>query len=348
MTLDRLHLHPKMICVLVAAVVCAGCGGVVSTREELVAFTQAGAQSKANVAKLAQAIQTAGPYKVGPGDVLVVQMGEAVHPAIDAAATQVDQRNIERCRVDGAGRIVLPIVGPMNVKGKTLAEVERQIVAAYCPKYVTHAPNALVKIEEYETGSVTVMGAVAKPGAYDMRRDEMTLINALVKAGGIIGGGNLQCVRIRGAADGSERKIVMPVKEGVTTFEDAPLKKGDVVQVEATDAQYFLVFGLVKKPGAYPYPAGQEYNLAQAIGFAGGLDDTAPDFIQVYRKDAEGKIRGVKVTLSGNGPTSAINVPIRPGDIVAVDHTSGSKTRNIFSKILHGDLGVTANYNFFK
>jgi len=338
MVIKGAAVHPAAACLLlVVAATCLGCGGRISSPEELAAFTRAYTPMRIDLSKLA--VQPSGPYKLGPGGVISVQVDDIVRPVEDEAPPEAGPpREPPRYRIDGAGTICLPLIGQMKVQDKTISQIEHEISASYHPRFLVNMPNVIVRVQEYDVSQVTVLGAVARPGTYEVRRNELTLVDALMKAGGIAGAGSCK-VRIRNADGSAERLVAMPVKGTNAAFTNTPLKSGDVLQVEGAEAQYFTVNGLVVRPGAYPYPSGEEYNLAQAIAFAGGPGEFAPDLVHVYRKDADGKVLKAKVRLTGNDAHSAINVPVRPGDLIAVEHTSGSSIKNFLARIT--GIGVT-------
>jgi polysaccharide export outer membrane protein len=86
-------------------------------------------------------------------------------------------------RVDIQGMISLPLVGPIKVSGKTIAEVERLIEARLEEKYLQD-PYVTVFIREYESQKVTINGWVDRPGVFSLK-GKTTLIQAMSMAGGI-------------------------------------------------------------------------------------------------------------------------------------------------------------------
>jgi len=317
----------------------------VSNPAELLSFSQAPTAARVDLARLSDAKASAGPYRVGVGDLLAVSLDDAVKPRLAAEAGADVPPQIYMCRVDSYGNIVVPILGEILVESKTLSEVEGMLSSEYHPKYVNHAPNVVVKVQEYDTTTVTVLGAVERPGLQELRRDEMTLVGALMKAGGVqlnaIG-----AIRIRraGSSDTTE-KVNLPVKGVDTPFNDVRLRAGDIVEVDGQQPPVFTVTGLVGRPGAFPYPAGTAYTVADALAFAGGPTDLAPDYVRIYRKTSEGKIESARVNISGTGQSSSINVPVRPGDLVAVEHTFSSRTQTLLSRTVHGGVNAGATYD---
>ncbi|MCJ7728567.1 MAG: hypothetical protein MUO27_01615, partial [Sedimentisphaerales bacterium] len=88
-----------------------------------------------------------------------------------------------------------------------------------------------------------------------------------------------------------------------------------------------------------------QYNLMQAIGFAGGLDlEADPRYATIYRLKGDGTILSAPFELVGtkNGArlTDALNVPIKPGDIVSVDQTPRTRTNLFLQRVFNVNVGA--------
>ncbi|MBL7222732.1 MAG: polysaccharide biosynthesis/export family protein, partial [Candidatus Brocadiae bacterium] len=234
------------------------------------------------------------------------------HASVVEAKSGLFAQDAFVCRVNQAGAIRLPI-GDVKVAGGTVADAERAVEGAYCPKHVATPPAVFVKITEHLTSGVTVVGGVKEPGKYNLRSDEMSLVGLLMKAGGIVPGG-AGVVRIR-HADSFDPKdaetLALPVRDASIPFADIALKEGDVVEVERLDTQVFTILGLVQSPGTFPYPTDARYNLAQALAFAGGGDPVGdPRYISLYRQDASGNLVTARFRQDGNHLTQAASLRI--------------------------------------
>ncbi|MBN1138398.1 MAG: SLBB domain-containing protein [Anaerolineae bacterium] len=169
----------------------SGCGDKVPTPtpRQMKAFEEAGPKRpKVDMDLIERARLHAGPYRVVSGDVLEFTM-PALLQAVTAAELQAAQSQIEEdrpylCRVNPRGAIVLPAVSELEVAGLSLAEVEEKVADAY-RRYATLQPLVFVRILEYDTYPVAVLGAVAEPGIYELRHDQMSLVALLMAAGGI-------------------------------------------------------------------------------------------------------------------------------------------------------------------
>ena len=110
-------------------------------------------------------------YRVGPNDLL------------DIEVLDLDKENQKRTvRVNAAGAITLPLIGPIVVAGLTAQQVEAHIAKKYSEKYLQN-PQVAVFIKEFTTERITVDGAVIKPGIYPLT-GQITLLRALALAGG--------------------------------------------------------------------------------------------------------------------------------------------------------------------
>ena len=71
----------------------------------------------------------------------------------------------------------------------------------------------------------------------------------------------------------------------------------------------------------------------QAVAFAGGFNQAAePRYATVYRQKPDSTIVNATFkVIDGSKLTNASNILIKPGDIVAVEHTSRTR-KNLFIK----------------
>ena len=141
------------------------------------------------------------------------------------------------------------------------------------------------------------------------------------------------------------KTLALPVRGLNIPFADVALHAGDSVVVEAPQEQYVSVMGLVSRPGNFPYPPNTRYTLVQALALAGGLDLTAdPRYVCVYRLNADGAVASATFHLSDpkrpQQLTDALAVPLKPGDVVSVEHTPRTRTNVFFDRIFRISLGL--------
>lgn len=86
-------------------------------------------------------------------------------------------------QVDSSGRISLPLVGVVNVAGKSIRQVEQELIRFYGASYL-QSPNITVFLKESSRQRVSVDGEVARAGLYPVAA-QTTLLDAIALAGGL-------------------------------------------------------------------------------------------------------------------------------------------------------------------
>ena len=315
-----------------------------SVTDNLSKFNKAGPiQPMVDVSKLIRARRYPGLYRVVPGDVLEFRMPAILRVITPEMIDSLGQIEPYVCRVSSTGTITIPIVGEIIVAGKSIDQVESLLAGLYWPKYVNTSPAVVGKVIRYREARISILGAVNEPGIYPCRSDEMSLVNLIMKSKGIVDEGAAVIRICQAGDDNGKNRIVLPVKGLNIPFADAELQDGDIVEVEQINPQVFTVIGLVKESGTFPYPPGVRYNLMQALAFAGGVDKlAAPKYARVYRQCGDGSIITASFRLQGTSPVDAANLIIKPGDIVAVEHTFSTKTRLFLAQIFRVTTGINA------
>lgn len=325
------------------------------TAEELEAFERARSTvATVDMDRIEKAKLKTGPYRVVPGDVLEFTM-PALLQAVTAKEVQAAQARSQAdypylCRVRDSGAIVLPAIGKMEVAGLSLAQVEERVTNAY-EAYVVTLPSVFVRVSEFKTSKVYITGAVEEPGVYALQADQMTLSYLLTEAGGISEAGAAVVRVVRSdepnepnevGAAAEEEPILLPVVNTNIPFHDLALEDGDTVVVEQTQMPLFSVLGLVSKPGNFPYPPSADYNLTQAIAYAGGFDPVAePRYATVYRLKEDGGIARVPFRLIKDGEfTDVMATPIHPGDVVAIEHTPRTRANTTIHNLVRINTGI--------
>jgi polysaccharide export outer membrane protein len=109
-------------------------------------------------------------YRIGPGDLLKLEVFE------------VEELSSEE-RVSEDGVIVMPLIGAVQVGGRTPREAEQQIADVLGRNYLQN-PQVNIFVSEYASQDVTVSGSVEKPGVYPIK-GRTTLLQAIAMAGGV-------------------------------------------------------------------------------------------------------------------------------------------------------------------
>jgi polysaccharide biosynthesis/export protein len=156
--------------------------------------------------------RTNGAYEIGPLDVL------------DISVFQVPELT-KTVQVADTGTVNLPLVGEIPVAGKTSQEVERDLTARLGAKYVNN-PQVTVFVKEYNSKSVTITGAISKPGVYSIK-GKTTLLQVVAMAGGFgqVSDSTVLVVRQSDGKRSAATFDVSAIQDGKA--EDPPLQSGD-------------------------------------------------------------------------------------------------------------------------
>ena len=147
---------------------------------------------------------------------------------------QVDIFNIpdlsREMQVDASGRISMPLVGTIDARGKTAAELAAAVEASLRGRYVRN-PDVTVNIKSSVSQVVTVDGQVVEPGLYPVT-NQMTLMRALASAKGLSEFARQDDVVILRTVDG--RKMaglynIAAIRRGA--YDDPAIYANDVIVV---------------------------------------------------------------------------------------------------------------------
>ena len=162
-----------------------------------------------------------GNYKIQPEDVLSITVYE--HDDLKTKA-----------RVSTNGNISFPLLGKVEVAGLTVQEVEDYLRVELERDYLVNA-DIQVFIEDYHAKQITVLGAVEKPGKYDMNTEkETTILEAIAMAGGFSKVASVNGTLIIRTEDSEKQSIPVRItditKKGMKD-KDVALETGDVIFV---------------------------------------------------------------------------------------------------------------------
>ncbi len=120
-----------------------------------------------------------------------------------------------------------------------------------------------------------------------------------------------------------------------------PMVVCEVKKYQNESERIFTVMGLVNDPKTFPYPPDVQYNLMEALAFAGGLDMVAdPRYVKIYRQNTDGHVLSATIRVGDKYFNDAYAVMIKPGDVVYVDHTFGTRVNKFMSDVFHITVGA--------
>ena len=246
-------------------------------------------------------------YRIGPKDLLEL--------------TVIGFQDLNRqYRVSEEGKISLPYLGELQVEGMTKSDLEKRLVQLLGEKYLEN-PQVSVVIVEYQSRRVFLIGAVAKPGPYELM-GRLTLLKLISQAGGLTADAGSEIVVMRQLPDGDKTSLKIPVEDLLLKGDaslDIPLQSDDIVSVPLDVMVQIYVTGQVKNAGAFSVRKSNIPTLLRAIAQAGGFSERADkgDVI-IKRFDESGKEIRIKVDVNNIIKGKDSDVQLLENDVVIV------------------------------
>lgn len=114
-------------------------------------------------------------------------------------STSATQNSLQILTVDSEGCITMPIIGDVKVSGLTREEAEAKIEKLIMDGEYIADPKVHVRFAKL---TISIIGDVAKPGRYDINKDQLTLFEALALAGDLTIYGDRENVAVIREKDG--------------------------------------------------------------------------------------------------------------------------------------------------
>lgn len=155
---------------------------------------------------------------VGPGDIFDVR----VYNEEDLSAEY---------RVEQDGTIDFPLVGRIEVAGLDPSAISNLIRDRLREGEYLVAPHVSVRVQEYNSRRISVIGAVREPGSYTIR-SRMGVVEAVSLAGGFTALANRDGTLLTRRIDGELRTFSVPVDRISSGQEpDVTVRAGDILHV---------------------------------------------------------------------------------------------------------------------
>ncbi len=188
---------------------------------------------KWSVAALAAAVgwaQEASPTGAGDGS-----RPDYILQASDLLRIQIFQQDdlTREVRVSQEHKIVLPLIGALEVKGRTVREVQELVRELYDRDYLVN-PQVNVFVLEYAKRSVNVIGSVNSPGVVMFPQEQgMNLLDAISRVGGFSRLADRRRVKLSRQVEGKTSTFVINVDDLIqgNATQQWPLVQDDVIFV---------------------------------------------------------------------------------------------------------------------
>ena len=309
------------------------------------------AQSTSAPLPLPAAQQAYSDYILGPGDeISIVVFGYEEYSLTTS--------------VDPSGEIALPIIGAVNVAGKT-TQAAAQEISSQLDYYLVN-PVTSVALTSLRPVFVSVSGEVQRPGPIrldnledqgngrgnDLETQLPALSTAIVSAGGVTPKADIRNVQVkRTLPSGEENVFTINLWNSIwsdTASENILLQDGDVIFVPELTADQNLdtrlvarsslapetvrirVVGEVTAPGEVAVPPNS--SLSSAIAIAGGPTEDARLSRTVFvRLNDDGVVEEEEVDLASLTDT----YQVRDGDVIIVPKRNSSSILDFAARLLN-------------
>lgn len=253
-----------------------------------------------------------GELPLGPGDLVAISVFD------------VPEFSELKVRVSPAGTVMLPLLGRLRAAGLTPGDFRETLQRQLGEKYLQD-PQVTVSVLELKSHRVSVLGAVERPGVFEMT-SRLRVTDVLAMAGGLREDASKTIYLIRQARAGNRASALSGLSgrtvgvagqgESGETAEESPgdliieiglnklvnggqdlnlpLRSGDVIRVPLAGSVY--VGGAVEKPQSVAIRGA--LSVEQAIVAAAGPREVADwGDVRIYRRTAGGGREIIQVDL---------------------------------------------------
>ncbi|MFA6397012.1 MAG: polysaccharide biosynthesis/export family protein [Sulfurimonas sp.] len=300
-------------------------------------------------------------YTVGAGDALEVSIWEAPPATLFGAglsdiksggATSKVSTFPEQV-VQSSGMINIPFAGQITASGKSLQEIENEIIKRLHGK--ANQPQVLVRLTRNASANVTIVGEVGASVRMPLSPRGEKLLDALAAAGGVrqpVNKMTMQVTRGNVVRAMPLERVILDPKQNIV------LQPGDVITAMYQPLS-FTVLGATGKNEEQNFEA-QGISLAQALARAGGLQDARADAqgVFIFRFEDENAMdwkSKPNVTPDGKVPVIyrvdlknpatffvAQGFPIRNKDVLYVSNAPAAEMQKFLNILTSAIFTVTA------
>ncbi len=239
---------------------------------------------------------------IGPGDMVQVDVLDTPEMS-------------QQVRVTDAGTIPLAYLGSVHIAGETPARAAAEIQQALMNKGVMRHPEVTLRVQEYATQDVSVVGQVHAPGTYAITTPQ-TVLKIVSLAGGLTEAADRHIVVKRhGSAEQSTYYLSNDPQQALSDM--VMVNPGDTVLV--SHAPVIYIMGDVSRPGGYAISTNDSHlSLMQAISMAGSANKTSVQSrVRLIRKTAGGQV-DIPVRLDRIEKGKEADVALQPNDVIFV------------------------------
>ena len=251
-------------------------------------------------------------YVIGPTDVLDISILDLYSEGLETTV---------RREVSASGYIDLPQL-PVRLKaeGLTKDQLRAEIEKAYSPKILKN-PSVSVTVAAARQSTFSILGAIARPGAYPVMRRDMRLLDALALAGDV-SQTNIEHLYVIRQAPPARKSTTQPGQEGAASgkplsaselppLPELPEEKAAAAQAQSQPASTQPVTQPVTQPATTDIPTKRGGTVADSFPRPWPTTTAANDAAVPPVEDTP------KQTGLGGATTQPASEPAEPADQVA-------------------------------
>jgi polysaccharide biosynthesis/export protein len=265
-------------------------------------------------------------YVIGPEDVLQITVFDV--PDLN-----------QTVRVANDGTIALPLLGRIVASGLTADQLRDRLEKALGKNLVQH-PHVSVFVQQFQARPVSVVGAVEKPGLYQITGprnlvEMLSLAGGLAKRNSAPAGKTVYVTRpagfknlnvVPGMEELAPDKIAIDLKALLYTQAkglNIPVEPRDIIAVSKADVIYVAGSG-VRKPGGFLLEDRDSVTVVQALAMAEGLaPNAARHKARIIHTQADGARVEIPVDLEKIVNEKAPDPEMSANDILYVPNSAG-------------------------
>lgn len=161
----------------------------------------------------------------------LINTGDTVSVRVLGAGGSVQEAMSTRAKVRTDGRIAMPMLGDVEVRGKRPSAVRLEIEARL--KEYLNGPSVTVNIDEFQPLTISVLGEVAHPGTFTIDPTQASVATLLANAGGLTEYADRDRIFVlRGAPSNQRIRFTWEAVSRDPVATHFTLRPGDVVVVE--------------------------------------------------------------------------------------------------------------------
>lgn len=252
------------------------------------------------------------------------------------------------------GNISAPFLGLIKAEGRSFTELYEDLKTRYTAILFLQAETIRLTVTPIRIRQIraSVVGAVVRPGLYDVRRgDRISTLLANAQGAPTDGTADLRRATLRKLK--SQEVIPIDLYSLVTkgdASQDYEVEDGDILTIPQEVRNRIAVDGEVKAPGVIPYSEG--LSVAQAITRSGGrTDKSRMTKVTVIRprpgRPDDPDYINVDLVSFYNQKDRTQNIELKPGDTVFVPNNGNPDFATINSYFNFFYLLRTVGFNPF-